>query len=76
MLMGEWEVGSKGLGRDSWTQGTSAIQVAAVTLFFIQFGKTRHRESKRLTQGLQVSYIPLGKDSSSHSVLIWPHLWF
>lgn len=70
----EMEVGGKGLGRDSWTQGTSAIQVAAITLF-IQFGKMRHRESKRLTQGLQVSYVPLRKDSSSHSLLIWPHLW-
>lgn len=56
--------------------GTKAIQVAAIALFFIQLGKLRHRLDKRLTEGLSVSYVPLGKDSSSHSMLVWPYLWF
>lgn len=30
-------------------QGTSAIQLAAITFFFIQLGKVRHREDKRLS---------------------------
>lgn len=53
-------------------QGTSAIQLAAITFFFIQLGKVRHREDKRLSflaSGSAI-YVPLGKDSTSHSILV------
>lgn len=37
---------------------------------FIQLGKLRHREGKRLTQDLKVSYVPEEKDDSSHSMFV------
>lgn len=58
-------------------QDTRAIQVAAITLFFIQLGKVRHREDKRLIRSSGSAMYPWG--DSSHSVLVWlgwPHLWF
>lgn len=65
-----------GLGAGTlWMQGTGAIQVAAITLLFIPLGQPRHREGTSLTHGLGVSCVPLEKDSS-HSTLVWPHVWF
>lgn len=56
-------------------QGTGAVQVSAITLFFIPLGQLSRRQGERLTHGLRVSCVPLEKDPS-HSMLVWPHVWF